>query len=286
MPVVPVVFILAASLAPATSFKFAFGPGTAAPGYVQVSSSAVYTKEAGYGFDLGSTGAAAPFFFSVDVPEGNYNVTVTLGDPAGECVTTVKAESRRLMLEKVRTATGQIRDADFHRQRPQRRLASAARERPRRLAGEIERPGAGRAPLGRQADAGVQQRAPVRWRARDQQGGRHPHGLPGGRLHGDRPAARTRHELGADAAALLQARRGRRQPRRIRRDAQVLHHRTAARQDSEPDEEGRLPVHPVRPQRHEARTGRRLTWRRSRPTRRTSRSSSPRRGGAARRPCW
>ena len=49
----------------------------------------------------------APFFFSVDVPEGNYRVTLTLGDDAFESVTTVKAESRRLNLEKVRVAAGQ-----------------------------------------------------------------------------------------------------------------------------------------------------------------------------------
>jgi lysophospholipase L1-like esterase len=49
-----------------------------------------------------------PFFFSVAVPEGNYRVTVTLGDAAGESVNTIKAESRRLMLEKVVTTAGQF----------------------------------------------------------------------------------------------------------------------------------------------------------------------------------
>ena len=45
---------------------------------------------------------------SVALPEGNYHVTVTLGDRDGESTTTVKAESRRLMLEKVRTAPGKF----------------------------------------------------------------------------------------------------------------------------------------------------------------------------------
>ncbi len=45
-------------------------------------------------------------FLSVDVPEGNYRVTMTLGNDLAESVTTVKAESRRLMLEKVRVAAG------------------------------------------------------------------------------------------------------------------------------------------------------------------------------------
>jgi lysophospholipase L1-like esterase len=54
-----------------------------------------------------------PFFFSADVPEGNYNVTVTLGGEPRESVTTVKAEARRLMLEKVRTAAGESATRTF-----------------------------------------------------------------------------------------------------------------------------------------------------------------------------
>ncbi len=43
-----------------------------------------------------------PFFFSVPIPEGNYRVTVVLGGPQAS-VTTVRAEGRRLMLEKIAT---------------------------------------------------------------------------------------------------------------------------------------------------------------------------------------
>src|SRR5271163_1326258 len=43
--------------------------------------------------------SAKPFFFSVTVPEGSYRVTVVLGGPQ-DSVTTVRAEGRRLMLEK------------------------------------------------------------------------------------------------------------------------------------------------------------------------------------------
>ena len=107
-----------------TSFKFDFG-AKAAPGYTSVTPATVYSKASGFGFDLGTAptevdrgGAEAerdgfvtsdqPFFFSVAVPEGNYNVTVTLGDARDGSVTTVKSESRRLMLEGVRTAPGQF----------------------------------------------------------------------------------------------------------------------------------------------------------------------------------
>jgi lysophospholipase L1-like esterase len=43
-----------------------------------------------------------PFFFSVPIPEGNYRITVVLGGPHAS-VTTVRAEGRRLMLEKIST---------------------------------------------------------------------------------------------------------------------------------------------------------------------------------------
>jgi hypothetical protein len=48
-----------------------------------------------------------PFLFSADVPEGNYRVTVTLGDPNAESETTIKSESRRLMLERIVIPRGQ-----------------------------------------------------------------------------------------------------------------------------------------------------------------------------------
>ncbi|MEO8617636.1 MAG: hypothetical protein ABI600_21085 [Luteolibacter sp.] len=38
------------------------------------------------------------------LPQGNYDFSVLLGDPAGKSDTTVKAESRRLMLENVVTS--------------------------------------------------------------------------------------------------------------------------------------------------------------------------------------
>jgi lysophospholipase L1-like esterase len=122
--------VSAGRAAEAAAWKFAFGPGQVPPGYTQVLPASVYSTETGYGFDLGSTvtgvdrgGGDAlhghfvtgdkPFFFSVRLPEGNYTVTVTLGDPAGESVTTVKAESRRLMLEKVVTASGKWETRSF-----------------------------------------------------------------------------------------------------------------------------------------------------------------------------
>lgn len=108
-----------------TSLKFDFGPGKVAAGYTQVLQTSVYSKELGYGFEPGASvtcldrggkdalrsdlcTSEKPFFFSVALPEGNYNVTVTFGDAQAETVTTIKAELRRLMLEKVETAPGKF----------------------------------------------------------------------------------------------------------------------------------------------------------------------------------
>ena len=104
----------------ASNLKFDFGPGKVAPGYTQVMPGTAYSKTLGYGFEPGAQIACIdrggkdalrsdfctseqPFYFSVALPEGNYNVTVTLGDAAAESTTTVKAELRRLMIEKVET---------------------------------------------------------------------------------------------------------------------------------------------------------------------------------------
>lgn len=101
---------------PQTSFAFDFSAGRARPGFVSVWHDTAYNKELGYGFDFGTAPVALaggvtsdkPFYFSVAVPEGNYRVSILFGDPSLACVTTVKAESRRLMLERVETAAGKF----------------------------------------------------------------------------------------------------------------------------------------------------------------------------------
>jgi lysophospholipase L1-like esterase len=99
----------------AVSQHFDFSAASPRPGYVKVSADTLYSREIGYGFDLGSrptqldwgvTGAQ-PFFFSVALPEGNYRVAARLGDSTSACVTTIKAESRRLMVERLVTVPGE-----------------------------------------------------------------------------------------------------------------------------------------------------------------------------------
>ena len=81
--------------------------GRVKSGSIELTASSLYSA-ATPGFDLNSVPDVAPkscssdkpFFFSVALPEGSYRVTVILG--AGQpSTTTVWAEARRLMLEKV-----------------------------------------------------------------------------------------------------------------------------------------------------------------------------------------
>lgn len=75
----------------------------------------VYSDAQGYGYDvLPAPGkkSTAPFYFSVRVPDGNYKVRVTLGGKKA-AETTVRAESRRLMVENVTTKKGKTATYEF-----------------------------------------------------------------------------------------------------------------------------------------------------------------------------
>jgi lysophospholipase L1-like esterase len=101
----------------AATIRLDFGSGAVADGYKQVLADMVYSTERGYGFEPGATITAegtgsddpltddacasdASFYFSIAVPEGNYNVTLTLAPTERAAPTTVKAELRRLMIER------------------------------------------------------------------------------------------------------------------------------------------------------------------------------------------
>lgn len=125
-----------ASAAEQIDLKFSFGPRPV-PGHVAVREADTYNVNRGYGFDLGSRvsfvdrSAATPaatdplgagfvkgqgdgrFFFSTKLDPGVYRVTVALGDATNETITTVKSETRRLMLEAVRVPPGVIRKFTF-----------------------------------------------------------------------------------------------------------------------------------------------------------------------------
>lgn len=100
--------MLAAVTGPQT---FDLAPGAPPrPGSVAVAEGTPYRPGA-YGYEPGGQGRQR--LFSVAVPEGNYRVTVRLGDAHAAATTTVKAESRRLMLRSLTTAPGQFVTASF-----------------------------------------------------------------------------------------------------------------------------------------------------------------------------
>lgn len=75
-----------------------------------------YSAARGHGYDIlpaPAKGAKTPFFYSVQVPDGNYRVTVKLGSKKQAGLTTVRAESRRLFVELIATKKGQFVEETF-----------------------------------------------------------------------------------------------------------------------------------------------------------------------------
>ncbi|HTB62542.1 MAG TPA: rhamnogalacturonan acetylesterase [Opitutales bacterium] len=108
----------AAAPPPPVELKFDFSSGPAKDGFTRVVPETAYSTDTDYGYEPGTPVTAGdngnnttsdhPILFSAKVPEGNYNVTVTLGDSANATTTTIKAESGRLMAEKITTNPGEI----------------------------------------------------------------------------------------------------------------------------------------------------------------------------------
>ncbi|MCZ8521109.1 MULTISPECIES: rhamnogalacturonan acetylesterase [Paenibacillus] len=110
-------------------YQFDFGSGAPEPGYMKVTHESLYREDLGYGFtdlsrvasrERGEQGALRGGFciplgtaFIVNVPSGNYDVALTIGDAIAPTETTVKAGSGRLMLHKVRTEAGQFTRRSF-----------------------------------------------------------------------------------------------------------------------------------------------------------------------------
>jgi len=104
--------------------RFDFGAGKTEKGWTPVNATTLYSEEKGYGLIpsgemvSGKTESKElpkrdfiyskkPFYFVVDLPEGHYQVILTLGGALEGSSTTVKAESRRLMLENVKPGKGE-----------------------------------------------------------------------------------------------------------------------------------------------------------------------------------
>ncbi|HEY4355644.1 MAG TPA: rhamnogalacturonan acetylesterase [Acidobacteriaceae bacterium] len=95
--------------------------GARSGGATQALTAATVYSNAAAGFDrdtaperVDKTGCSSTktFFFSMPAKEGNYLVTVELGGPA-DAMTTVRAESRRVMLARIATRAGKYRTESF-----------------------------------------------------------------------------------------------------------------------------------------------------------------------------
>ena len=109
--------LLLANLLHAQSYKFDFTTEkTAKEGFTKISSSDIFNDEIGFGYDLQPApqkNSKAPYFFSVNVPDGNYRIKIMIGnkDKAGH--TTVRGESRRLFVENYQTKKGELSEQVF-----------------------------------------------------------------------------------------------------------------------------------------------------------------------------
>ena len=98
------------------SLLFHFGTSKASKG-IAINKPLLYDANTGYGFDLNSSSkvkintnsfsAEKPVYFSVQLPQGNYQVEVTIGSPQKASRISIKAESRRLMVNQLHIPKGQ-----------------------------------------------------------------------------------------------------------------------------------------------------------------------------------
>ncbi|MEQ1749495.1 MAG: rhamnogalacturonan acetylesterase [Prosthecobacter sp.] len=107
--------LFSSSLLHAAEWKFHFTSSLVQPGFTRVTPETAYDAKTGFGFmPIGTVlDDNKPQLFAVDADEGNYEVSVRLGHATQATSTTIKAESRRLMLEKIETAAGKFETRTF-----------------------------------------------------------------------------------------------------------------------------------------------------------------------------
>lgn len=111
--------------------RFDFGTGRVASDWVAVRVDTTYTTDRGFGLEPGATVVGIdratghpersdfltsdrPFHFTARVAgDGNYRVSVTLGDAEAATHATIKAELRRLVIEAVHTNPGELKTVSF-----------------------------------------------------------------------------------------------------------------------------------------------------------------------------
>ncbi len=106
------------------TWKYDFGNGKTEAGYKQITDTSIYTEAKGFGIiaageiegveDKSGNSlngdwliSKEPYYFKLHIPEGRYKITLSFGNDLEATSTTIKAESRRLMLENVNTKKGE-----------------------------------------------------------------------------------------------------------------------------------------------------------------------------------
>lgn len=101
--------LLFAAMVPALTFAQSFD-------FDMTKEQPVFIETAGYGYDIlpaPTKKSNEPFYFSVNVPDGNYKVRVEIGSKKKAGNTTVRAEGRRLMVENIETKKGKFETFEF-----------------------------------------------------------------------------------------------------------------------------------------------------------------------------
>jgi lysophospholipase L1-like esterase len=107
----------------AGSTVFVFGKASMLTEAISVPSALPFDGTRGYGFDFGTAtkvrmgksnfSGTDPVYFSVNLTEGNYRITLKLGSHEMATNTTVKAESRRLVVREMSLGKGETKNAVF-----------------------------------------------------------------------------------------------------------------------------------------------------------------------------
>ncbi|MCR5724490.1 MAG: rhamnogalacturonan acetylesterase [Treponema sp.] len=98
---------------------------------------AVYSDATGFGYDFKTKPQSkknkTPAYFSVKVPDGNYKVTFELGAEKFAANTTVRVESRRLLVQDINTKKGETQSFTFvvHKRSPVISEGNLVRIKPR-----------------------------------------------------------------------------------------------------------------------------------------------------------
>ena len=95
---------------------FNFGTQSKNKKGIVINNPLTYNPATGYGFDINSASnvkinpntfsATKPTYFSIKLPEGNYQIEVVMGSTERQSNITIKAESRRLMLDQLSIKKG------------------------------------------------------------------------------------------------------------------------------------------------------------------------------------